>query len=208
MVWLLITLLAGLSLVLFLLAVPIDVDYNYNSREERRSVLLIVWLFGLVKVDANGQEKKQKITRPKRKFKTKQKPKRRRPKRSKEEKIRGLKRMWSALSSEGFIQHILRFILNLFRQINIRTFNLSIRFGLDDPADTGQLYGVIAPFALCLQAFPFTTIRIQPVFTGVALHTYFKIQVRIVPIRIVWVLIRFTLSLTTLRAAKEYITAR
>jgi hypothetical protein len=207
-VWLLIALLAALLLVLLLLAVPIDVDYNYNSLEERRSVLLIVWLFGLVKVDATGQEKKQKITRPKRKFKAEQKPKRRRTKRGKEEKIRSLKRAWSVLSSEGFIRHILRFILNLFRQINIRTFHLSIRFGLDDPADTGQLFGVIAPFALCLQAFPFTTIRIQPVFTGVTLHRYFKVQVRIVPIRIIWVLTRFIFSLKTLRAVREFITAR
>ena len=207
-VWLLITLLAGLSLLLFLLAVPIDVDYNFNSQEDRQSYLAIIWLFGLVKVDATGQQKKQKTARQKQKIKIKPKPKHHRPKRSREKKSRDFKRLLNVLRSEGFIKHLLRFLLNLFRQINIRAFYLAIRFGLDNPADTGQLYGIVAPFAMCIQAMPFTNIYIQPEFSSMAFHRIIKIQVRIVPIRFVWMLILFVLSPNTFRAIKAFIKTR
>lgn len=74
-------------------------------------------------------------------------------------------------------------IRQLLRTLRIRPHS-TLRIGLDDPAQTGILYG-----RLCALALP---LRIEPVFTGTAFALH--LQGRFIPLRILWSLLAYSFS--------------
>jgi hypothetical protein len=67
-----------------------------------------------------------------------------------------------------------------------------VRLGLSDPADTGTLWGVSAPFLV-----PFTErlgLRVQPSFVGAECSFTGQAAVAVVPVTVVVPVLRFGLS--------------
>ncbi|MDD3448904.1 MAG: hypothetical protein PHF72_07730 [Gammaproteobacteria bacterium] len=179
-VWILLALLAGL---LALLAVPLELAFSVRRdgvRREGRGSLR--WLFGLVRVRLGGPG------RP-----AARRPRARRPRRG----GGGARRMLALVQVEGFGSHLLRLARDLFRRIRIQELGLRVRLGLDDPADTGRLWAVVGPLA----ALPgLRRITIEPEFAAGTFELDGRGRIRIVPLRLLSVLLRFALSPVTLRA--------
>ena len=185
-VWSLIALLASL---LILLAIPVELAFSVQRREGRQEGRgTISWLFGLVRLQL-GKSKgraESKLLRPK--------AKRRQPKRS------GARRIWAVVRIEGFGWRVLRLARDLIRRFHIFEISLNVRLGLDDPADTGRLWAVVGPLAAMLTLPPVACVAIEPEFSTETLEIDGKGHIRIIPIQLLFVILVFLLSLTTLRA--------
>lgn len=182
-VWILLALLAGL---LALLAVPLELVFSvrrHGGRREGRGSLR--WLFGLVRVRLAGPGERVRAG-PGR-------PASRRPRRG----GGGARRMLALVQVEGFGSRLLRLARDLFRRIRIQELSLRVRLGLDDPADTGRLWAVVGPLA----ALPgLRRVAIEPEFAAGTFELDGRGRIRIVPLRLLSVLLRFALSPVTLRA--------
>ena len=131
--------LAGLLVGLVaLLAIPADVVFAVQRDEGFRGSLTIHWLFGAVRIpvrSARGHAKGGKA---------KGSPAPRRPHHG--------RRAWAMLRSEGFVSRLLRLLRSLVTRVRIRHLSLYLRLGLDDPADTGQLWGMLGPLAWAMSS--------------------------------------------------------
>ncbi len=185
-VWIVLGILAGLLAVL---AVPVELIFavrRHAGQQETRATLR--WLFGLVRVRL-GKPEARSLARPER-------PGRRRTRR----KRGGARRVMAMLRMEGFGRRLLRLARDLLRRIRIRELSLAVRLGLDDPADTGRLWGVVGPLAALLARCPVARIAIEPDFGAEALDVDGKGHIRIVPIELLFVMLVFVLNPATLRA--------
>ena len=185
-VWTLFALVASL---LILLAIPVDVAFSvqrHEGRQEGRGTL--GWLFGLVRLRLG----KPKVRVQAKSERTKVKRRHR--------KVGSARRIMVMLRIEGFGWRLLRLARDLMRRIQIREFSLEIRLGLDDPADTGRLWAIVGPLAAMLALPPVARVAIEPEFTTDALEVNGNGHIRIIPIQLLFVILVFVLSPTTLRA--------
>jgi hypothetical protein len=106
----------------------------------------------------------------------------------------------AALRIEGFGWRLLRLARDLLRRVYVRDLSLRVRVGLDDPADTGRLWGVVGPLAAALPRPAAARVAVAPEFAREALEIDGRGSVRIVPLRLLLVLLVFALSPVTLRA--------
>lgn len=179
--------------VVLLFAVPIDVAFVVRRDERLRGRVTVGWLFGLVRISvypASSAARARPSRRP-----SGQIVKRHR-------KRRRARNVGSMLLSEGFLARVLRLLHRLLSRIHVRRLYVHIRLGLDDPADTGRLWGMVGPL-VCVVPTPATgTVAIEPDFTGEAFHVDGEGAVRIVPIEIIVTLLAFALSPITWRALR------
>ena len=182
MLIILVVLLAAVAL----LAIPIDVAFSVNRNETFQASATLGWLFGLVRIPLRPGRGKAKPAAPK-------KAKRARPARNKTH-------AWAMLLGKGFLSKVIRLLRRLVRCLHMRRLRLHIFVGLDDPADTGRLWGMLGPLAPALPVPGSSDLRIQPEFTGAALRIDGEGALRIVPIEIMATILFFVLSPVTLRA--------
>ncbi|MDJ0626805.1 MAG: DUF2953 domain-containing protein [Rhodobacter sp.] len=78
-------------------------------------------------------------------------------------------------------------VFGLLRQIRIERFLLTVRFGLDDPAETGQLFGMLAPIAQAPQWMlgPPVSVSLTPVFDRPCAAGEADIVLSLRPVRLV-----------------------
>ncbi len=110
--------------------------------------------------------------------------------------------------TDGFLKHTLRTVLRLVRSFTIRSLRAQGRFGTGDPADTGRLFGRIQTVHPALYATDRVTVDIEPDFDRRVLVGEGAITLRVTPLRLAWVSMRYALSPTTLRAARNAWRAR
>jgi len=173
--------------LLALLAVPVDVAFSARRRERLNTRLSVRWLWGRVPLPVpeggGGSPRRKRRNRH---------PKPGTPSRAR----RGL----AMVRSEDFPRRVLRLFGDLARRVRVRRLELDLRLGLDDPADTGRLWGLIGPASAMLALPPPARIAITPEFAGSVLHLDAHGSVRIVPAALVAVMLAFLLSPITLRA--------
>ncbi|MBV2358842.1 DUF2953 domain-containing protein [Thalassococcus sp. CAU 1522] len=80
---------------------------------------------------------------------------------------------------------ILRFARDLLRVVRIRSLRVAGTFGFDDPADTGQLYGLIAPLRFGIAGCRRVELDIAPEFSGACLQGRAEGALRLRPVRLV-----------------------
>lgn len=187
----LVALLVGL---VALLAIPIDVVFAVQRDERFEGRVTIGWLFGLARVPVGPPHARAK------------------PKKAKPARVhRGPHRphkVSAMLRSEGFLRRLVRLLRRLAGRIHVRRLRLYLRLGLDDPADTGQLWGVVGPLAWAAPVPTGADLAIEPEFTGATFQFNGEGAVRIVPIEILALLIAFALSPVTWRALRAPGTGR
>jgi hypothetical protein len=99
----------------------------------------------------------------------------------------------------GFLGRLLLLARRLVRSIHVQYVEVDLEVGTGDPAETGLIFGVIAP-SVALATFGFTpNIRIQPNFVENTLEGYARVAVRVYPIMLLPPLVAFVLSPATLR---------
>lgn len=78
---------------------------------------------------------------------------------------------------------ILDLVFGILAAIRFRRFRVAGRIGLDDPADTGMLWGHLAPFVYGLSA-PGREIEVSPDFSGPCFDLEARGDIAILPIRL------------------------
>lgn len=179
----LVALLVG---VVAVLAIPVDIAFTLQREEKLQGRVTIDWLFGLVRIPVRREDNKARPTPP--------------PQKARRTRVRRDLHGGAMLRSKGFLARLLRLLRRLWGCIHIRRLRLHLLLGLDDPADTGQLWGVIGPLALLIPVPARAELVIQPEFTGAVLQIDGEGAVRILPIEIIATLFAFALSPVTLRA--------
>jgi len=175
-----------LGLMIAFLAMPIDVKLSYDTSSEQKTRLRIGCLFGLLNFDLPMSQ-----ARHARKKSTSSKPK---------SKNKAPKSALTMLQSHGFLYRCSRLLRDLFEVIKVKKFRCRVRFGCADPADTGQLYGMLA--ANFAWAFNHSHLNLQviPEFDHAVLEGSLHTNLRIVPLKIFLAVLSFALSPITFRA--------
>lgn len=183
------TLLVGLVVLLW---VPVDVIFSIQRTDKLKGRVVIAWLFGLVRIPVHFTSVARKPASPKSRGSV----------RARAHRVRRRRRAhpWAMLRSEGFIRRAGRLFRRLLALVHIRRLHLRMRLGLDDPADTGRLWGVIGSVAWMVPAG--ADVDIEPEFSGETFGVDGEGAVRIVPIEILATLMAFALSPITWRALR------
>ncbi len=110
--------------------------------------------------------------------------------------------MLAMLQTEGFMGRLLQLARDLFRRIRIRDLSLDARLGLDDPADTGRLWGVVGSLAAMLPTSRAMRVSIQPDFAAEVFEYQGRGSISVIPIQVLVLLLAFALAPATLRALR------
>lgn len=199
------TIAAILLLTILLLAIPVNLVFALKKDDVWRGRIVVYWLFGLT----------HKTLRPGREDKARRLRRRGRLRKSISSVSRKLVKrrryLFSILRSEGFMRRAAYLVRDLLRSLRPRRFRFQCVVGLDDPADTGRMMGVLAPlrvFAGRKMAFgqdSNVAFEVTPDFTGRRCTGYWCASVRFVPLKLIGVFLGFLFSPPVFRAARGLI---
>ena len=171
--------------IIALLAIPVEIAFNIQRREMFYSSFSIGWLFGVVRLPLkmNGSEPSSK-------------PQKRKKKRKGGESGR---RTIAIAGNKSFRLRLIRFFKDIIGAVQVSGLTLRARLGLDDPADTGMLWGFIGPFSVLLAGIRKAVIRIEPEFMNETFEFESKGEIRVVPLKVITIIVFFILSPVTIR---------
>ena len=177
------------ALLLVLSCVPLGVAFEVTSVPRWRSSMRLDW-GGLLEshVELGPHAARKGAERPPERRRTRPKRRRRRP------------RPAALLHALG---HGVGLMRRLLAQTRVKSLRLNARFGLDDPADTGTLYGALVPFFVALQGRWRRSCVFEPEFTRECLEVSASARLTLVPLRWLLVMGRFLVSPRTWRVAFE-----
>ncbi len=196
---------ALLLLTILLLAIPVDLVFALKKDDVWRGRIVVYWLFGLThKTLYPGREERARRLRRRGRLRKsiasvgRQLVKRRRY-------------LSSALRSEGFMRRAVYLVRDLLRSLRPRRFRFQCVVGLDDPADTGRLFGVLAPLqVLASRKMAFgkhsnVAFEVTPDFNGPRCTGYWCASMGFVPLKLIGVFLGFLFSPPVFRAARGLI---
>jgi hypothetical protein len=194
----LLSIVIGLILLLgLLLAIPVDLVFTVRRTERVRASLRFRGLLGAVQGGILPRRKKPAAAKREEKAVPEKET---RPRRRKRGRTRWPRYALAVSRADGLITRGLRLVRDLVLGLRIRELILDIRFGLDDPADTGQLYGSLCPVLIPIESLTASRVHVEPEFDGPALNGVFSGALRLVPLRVVGSLLVFVCSPPALRA--------
>jgi hypothetical protein len=158
------------------------------EKKPRKLSVRLRWLFGLVNVGLSGGTPRQKKSHTERKTR----------------RVRQFTfgRVERALLTRGLFAGIARFLRRILRAVKVRDFRLHVRFGFDDPADTGMLVAAAEPALWVLRTWGAERFFVEPDFDQEIALADGNVDVRIYPLHVITASAMFLLSPPTLRAAK------
>jgi len=174
--------LVTLLLLMALLAIPMTLAFRVTREHSLHTSLTFIWLFGLVKVKSKGGGKAGKKNTVRNKHKNKNSKKGR-----------------SSFARQLFLQpelrrHLLSFVARFFRAIKRDELKLSMRLGLEIPADTGVLWGYIGPVAGWLGSLRHMSVHVDPDFQQSIFEIDGNGKLRIIPLQLIYLLGALVLS--------------
>ncbi len=196
--WLAIAIACLVAAVLLLLWVPLDLVIRVDVHGRPKVVLRVGWFFGLVsrEIKPEGRRPRPKEEKP-------------RARRSLAQGRRGLGTLYDILRTRGILRQVARLVKDVLRQIKFRRLEVDMRLGLDDPADTGFLFGLLGPATVFVGPGASRQIRLQPVFGDAAVcEGHIDGSLRLQPIRLVPPILRFMFSAPTFRLARSFMRRR
>jgi hypothetical protein len=177
-----IALLCVVGGLIALAAIPFDLAFEVHARDGRHSRAHLGWLWGRLGVDLRAS----RATRRKA-----ESPKRRVP----------WRRIRAGLQSRGFVLELRNLGMRMLRCLHIAELRAAIDVGLDDPADTGTLYGFTEALRAMVSLPSPVEILVRPDFERTDLRLAAVGRVRVVPLEVFVVTLRFLLAVATIRAA-------
>ncbi|HSC26888.1 MAG TPA: hypothetical protein VLD67_06415 [Vicinamibacterales bacterium] len=184
--------LLALALFLALLAIPVRFVFRVERSGTTRTSWRMRWLFGLVDVQSGRRRAPRK-----------RKPPRAETPEVERRRTRGPTAALATLRTRGFLRCIARLLAGLRRRIRFEDFHLRAEFGLDDPADTGRLYGAIAPLLLAAAGMGWH-VDCRPTFLRSGLEGSCAATFRVRPLSIIGQFVRFFCSPPVLRAIRVW----
>lgn len=205
--------------VLMLLAIPVTISFSVVRRQEFSGSITFGWLFGLLRISPSipaGTGRKRKRRRPDRATAESDGPggldepggpggpsgpeaPSTRP--SSERKRAPAERLVRVLKTRGFVRTVLRFMRDMARCVRFVSLHVAGRFGLDNPFDTGRLWGTFCALTGFLHGVERVRLRVEPDFDEAVFELDGRGEIRIIPATLFLPFIRFVLAPATLRAA-------
>ncbi len=199
--------------VLMLLAIPVTITFSVVRREEVSGRITFGWLFGLLRISpslSSGAHRKRKRRRPVRTAAESREssgpdgpagqeaPSARTSADGKRALAERLRRV---LKTRGFVRGVLRFLRDMARCVRFMSLHVAGRFGLDNPCDTGRLWGMFCALTGFLHGADRVRLRVEPDFDEAVFELDSRGEIRIIPVTLFFPFIRFVLAPATLRAA-------
>lgn len=191
--WVVIWLVVALASLIAILSIPFDILCRIEVYERPKFRIRLKWLFGLLKKDIRG----------------KRKPEEKRKERKPGEGIRSLRALFEIVRIEGMLKRLRRLVKEILHHLKIRELRVNFKVGLDNPADTAFLVGIIESSRLFWRpSFPHE-IDIQADYEGeVVLEGYTQLAVRVLPVQIVAPMLRFLFSWSAIKAVRILVGAK
>jgi hypothetical protein len=181
---------AVVVLVVLLLVIPVDVDLRLERGHFFRYRLGVRWLYGLVGKEiepGTSEEVPEARKEPAKK------------KRRRREKAGGPQHILAMLRSKGFLRGVARLTRRLLRAARFRDVAVWLRAGFEDPASTGLACGLLLPVVAYLRELYPSAIDVAPDFSRETFQFAFAGQMRITPVNLLWPVVAFGLSPSTIR---------
>jgi len=189
-----------LFIILAVLCIPFDISLDLNTYGEGRATTKVGWLFGLVRKQISPGKKK--VKKPKKKKEVT------RAKKKKPEKKRNFKTLLRVLRIKGLLSRIIKFFRQILSCFRVRELDVNLRFGLDDPVDTGITYGLMHAVLIPGNSPGPTLLRIEPVYDRPAFELSLHGRIRVFLIQIVSYFIGFIFSRAGLRTIWSMVVSR
>lgn len=193
-----------LLMLILLLAIPINLVYALKKETNWAGRIIVYWMFGKVRFHLRpGRTQKPSRSQRRRVL-------RRRVTRVSKQIVRRRRSLFNALRTPGLIRRITTLLRDLSRAMRPCRLRVQLVIGMDDPADTGRLWGLLAPLRLLfgtrsLGKASNVSVEITPDFIGPRFSGYSCASVQFVPLQLIGLFIRFAFSRPFLRAAKAYL---
>jgi hypothetical protein len=172
--WLVAAIAAALIASLF---VPVDYVIAAGTREGVR--MRARWLFGLVRVAYDSSARAGAAVDPSR---------------APPASVRGLRLVRRLLAIDGLVTRAAMFVVEIVRSLGWQCGRIAVRVGLEDPADTGELCGMVAPMLVMASRLHGPGIEFEPDFETSRFDARAEGSGRFVPARAVVAIGRFALS--------------
>jgi len=189
-----------LILLILLLAIPVNLVYALKKERGWRGRIIVYWMFGLVHLSL----------RPGRKRKG---PRAKRRPRVGRQILRGGKglvkqrrNLFAVLRTPGLLRRLIYLLRDLVQSSRPRRLRVQFVIGMDDPADTGRLWGVLAPLRFLFGKRSIgkesnVSIELTPDFSGPRFKGYSCASVQFVPLKMIRLVLGFFFSAPVFRAA-------
>jgi len=176
--------LVCLAVVIALLAIPVVLQFHVSWPEGTQRQIQLRWGFGLVRIDLTASRPSPESGPAEREADGghRLKPK------------AGKWNFMALVKHKGFRRRILRFMGDLWRAVHTEDVDVHVRIGLDDPADTGQLWAFIGPVAGLLANCRETRVRIEPDFVDETVEMNGSGNIRIVPLYVLYLAAALAIS--------------
>lgn len=178
-------------LTLLVLCIPLDISLRFDTSQKPKLSIRLRWLFGLITNELTGDKKPSG---------DKSKP---------EQKGLEFSTIFDILRIKGLASHLFRLIRGIFRKIKIKELAADLKVGLENPADLGLLFAVLAPLNLLTRYFSPYHISLQPNFAEEAfLQGHACAAARLQPIRLVPPLADFAFSTPGFATIRKLVSAK
>lgn len=162
---------------------PLDVSFAVERADSTRATIGIRWIFLRYSTGLGGRK-----GRPGKKGK-----------KTSRTGVRQAVRIFQAVPDKfGTVRAFLR---RLGRAVRWRGMTGALTVGTGDPADTGQLWGILAPVLIWIDRGPAFDVNVVPNFVETGVTGTLKGEMRVYPSLIVWALVRLLVSPTAVRLA-------
>ena len=177
-----------LFILFFLLILPIEVEFNYNNLNADEKTVRLRALFGLLSKTVYPSDKSES-------HKRKEKAEVKKEKKSGS----GPSKIISVLRNGKFLRKTVHTFKKLLFSIKPELKHFHIKLGLNDPADTGIIWGLIGPLSGVLYGFSEKEVVIEPDFLDQSLGLNAEGSISIVPLEILLILLCYLLSPTVIK---------
>ena len=181
-------LLAFLTGTLLLLAIPLTLVYHIRWPEASQNVVTLRWAFGLVRVRIPADRLGDRSGKSSGKGETKTQDE---AGRSSDDDRWAFFRV---VRRKELRRRIIRFVRDLWHSVYKENVRLHVRIGLDDPADTGQLWAVLGPAAGALGNLRHASIQIEPTFVETTFDVDSSGSLRVIPLQTLYLTAALLLS--------------
>ena len=190
MVWLATALATIVLAIVAALAVPVQLEVSAELTDRLSGRVRLRWWFAVINLTSRATVAKKHpvaVTTP----------------RSAVTPTGGGRAMLAALRTRGLMPRVMRLVRALLGRIHLRRLHLTARYGLGDPADTGQLSGMLAP-VLALASARGMDVRCRPEFTAAVIDGSCSGTIAVRPLSVLAVIIAFLCSPPVWRAARAW----
>jgi len=191
---------AFLILLMLLLAIPVNLVYALKKDGGWRGRIIVYWMFGLVHVSLRPRRERKGLREERRP---------RAGRRTPDGGNRLLKRrrdVFAVLRTPGFMRRLIHLLRDLLQSARPRRVRIQFLIGMDDPADTGRLWGALAPLRFLFGKKSIgkessVSIELTPDFAGARFKGYSCASVQFVPLKMIALVLGFFFSAPVLKAA-------